>query len=205
MWGKKNKPKTNKKLTQTQNLQQQTRKTPGNWERIRVKGNREKAHCLLVLQAGITYNGPRSPTKPGQLHPFSHVYAGRVDHQGEGEGRTTSSTLSSHPSPAVPGKDKERGSWAFSKSRDWRHHALAWLTTKPHPLVSAHSPNSHCFRDMFSQTASLHRLLRAETRTSPPVEENRWAGDRTLVCVGSSPHAAVRAKFNKDVQQDPTV
>lgn len=54
-----------------------------------------------------------------------------------------------------------------------------------------------------SQTASPHRLLRAEPRTSAPVEEKRWAGDPTLVRVGSSPHAAARAKFNKGVQQDP--
>lgn len=76
----------------------------------RVKGRREKAPCLLVLQAGVTCNGPRSPTKPGQRHPFSHVYPGKVDHQGEGQGGIAPSTLSSHPSPpAVAGKDKEQG------------------------------------------------------------------------------------------------
>jgi len=80
VWRKKKKTKNTKKPQKPPRTNQTTWKLGKNQ---RVKGRREKALCLLALQAGITYNIPRCPTKPGQLHPFSHVYTGKVEHQAE--------------------------------------------------------------------------------------------------------------------------
>lgn len=73
--------------------------------------------------------------------------------QGEGQGGISPSTPSSHPSPA--GEDEEQGQWAFPESGG----TLLSPGSPPTPLVCAHSPNSKCCRDTFSQTPCLPRRL----------------------------------------------
>lgn len=77
-----------------------------------------------------------------------------------------------------------------------------------------HPTQSPCLCTFPKQSLLQRHVLPNTLPSLPPacrdshvtdVGENQWVGDRTLVCVGSSPHAAVRVKFNKDVQQDPTV
>lgn len=101
-------------------------------------------------------------------------------HPRGGQGGISPCTPSSHPSPAA--EDEEQGQRASLESGD----TLCSHLVPCQPQLSVHIHQAVTVQRHVLPNTLPPSTPPAEPRTSAPVGENLGAGDRTLVCVGSS-------------------